>query len=93
MAELGENTRLGAPEGVILGELPDETVLLSVSTGTAVRINGTGAWIWSRLEHAPTVGDLADGLAEQHGIERERALADVRSFLEGLVSRDFLELG
>lgn len=93
MAKLAEATHLKVASGVILGELPDETVLLSVSTGTAVRLNGTGAWIWSRLEHSPTVGALADDLAERHGIERDRALADVRSFAEELASRDFLEFG
>ena len=93
VAELTEETKLEAAEGVILGELPDETVLLSVSTGTAVRLNATGAWIWSQLEHAPSVGALTDSLAERHGIDRDRALADVRGFAENLDSRDFLELG
>ena len=92
MTELDEKTRLAAAEGVILGELPDETVLLSVSTGTAVRLNGTGAWIWGRLEHRPTVGQLADEVAAHHGIDRERALADVRSFAGSLASRDLLHI-
>ena len=93
MAQLSEQTRLHPAEGVILGELPDETVLLSVSTGKAVRLNPTGAWIWSRLEHTPTVRHLADGLAERHGIDRERAMSDVRTFAKDLASRAFLELG
>jgi hypothetical protein len=89
---LAEDTRLAAPEGVILGELPGETVLLSIATGIALRLNATGAWLWSQLDHEPSLGELATGLAERHDIERDRALADVRAFAEDLASRDFLDL-
>lgn len=92
MPTLAEDTQLTAAEGVILGELPDETVLLSVATGTAVRLNGTSAWLWSRLGEVSTLGELADALADRYGIDRERALGDVRSFAEDLASRSLLDL-
>ena len=57
----------------IEGDLPEETVLLRVDSGAAVRLNRTGAWLWAQLEEPLTVGQLGERLADRHGIEPEPA--------------------
>jgi hypothetical protein len=72
------------------GDLPEETVLLDVDAGTAVRLNSTGAWIWEQLEQPRRVGELASGLAERFEIDEGRALGDVVAFAREMARRELL---
>jgi hypothetical protein len=88
--EIGAETTLQRTERAVHGELPEETVLLDVDSGTAVRLNTTGAWIWGHLDRPRKVSDLADGLAERFDIDRARALADVIAFAREMSRRELL---
>jgi hypothetical protein len=88
--QIGAETTLQRTERAVHGELPEETVLLDVDSGTAVRLNTTGAWIWGQLEQSRRVSDLADGLAERFEIDATRALDDVVAFAREMVRRDLL---
>lgn len=90
---LPEETRISRASSAIEGDLPEETVLLRVDSGDAVRVNPTGAWLWQQLAEPTTLATLADRLADRHGIAPDRALADVRSFAADLGERGFLQLG
>jgi hypothetical protein len=88
--KIGAETILQRTEHAVHGELPEETVLLDVDSGTAVRLNTTGAWIWGQLEQPRRVGDLADGLAERFEIDGARALDDVVAFAREMTRRELL---
>ncbi len=88
---LTETTVISRTPEAIEGNLPEETVLLHVGTGKAVRVNGTGAWIWAGIEEPAEIAALAGKLAEAHGIEPERALTDVLAFAGDLVSRGLIQ--
>lgn len=88
--QIGEETTLQRTERAVHGELPEETVLLDVDSGTAVRLNTTGAWIWGQLEQPRRVADLADGLAVRFEIDKSRALADVVAFAREMTRRELL---
>jgi hypothetical protein len=90
---LGEDTVIARAPAAIEGDLPEETVLLRVDNGAAVRLNRTGAWLWAQLEDPLTVGQLGERLAGRHGIEPDRAVADARAFAADLADRGFLDLG
>lgn len=92
-AEIGAGTTLRRTERAVHGELPEETVLLDVDSGTALRLNATGAWIWERLEQPRSVEELARGLAERFGIEEPRALGDVVAFAREMTRRQLLAAG
>lgn len=77
-------------ERAVHGELPEETVLLDVEAGTAVRLNATGAWIWDQLEQPQRVRELASGLAERFEIDEERARGDVVAFAREMTRRELL---
>ncbi len=72
------------------GDLPEETVLLDVDAGTAVRLNTTGAWIWEQLERPRRVSDLANGLAQRFEIDDGRAFDDVVAFAREMARRELL---
>ncbi len=86
--EIEADTTLQRTERAVHGELPEETVLLDVDSGTALRLNTTGAWIWGHLDQPRKVADLADGLAERFDIDRSRALADVVAFAREMTRRE-----
>ncbi len=88
--QIEAETTLRRTERAVHGELPEETVLLDVDSGTALRLNTTGAWIWEQLEQPRKVADLADGLAERFEIDRSRALDDVVAFAREMTRRELL---
>ncbi|HKG36573.1 MAG TPA: PqqD family protein [Solirubrobacterales bacterium] len=88
-----ENPLLERAETVIDGRLPEETVLLRTDTGDSVRLNATGAWLWSQLESPLELEELGRRLAAAYGIPGERARADAGSFARELEQRGFLALG
>ena len=45
-------TTLRRTERAVHGDLPEETVLLDVDAGIALRLNSTGAWIWEQIGRA-----------------------------------------
>jgi hypothetical protein len=89
-AQIGAETTLRRTERAVQGDLPEETVLLDVDSGVAVRLNATGAWIWGQLEEPRQVDELARGLAERFEIAEPRALDDVVAFAREMVRRDLL---
>jgi hypothetical protein len=91
--QIGAETTLQRTERAVHGELPEETVLLDVDSGMAVRLNTTGAWIWDQLEQPRRVADLASGLAERFGIEESRAHDDVIAFAREMTRRGLLTTG
>jgi hypothetical protein len=83
-------TTLQRTDRAVHGDLPEETVLLDVDAGTAVRLNSTGAWIWEQLEQPRQVDELASGLAERFEIDEARAIGDVIAFAREMARRELL---
>jgi hypothetical protein len=83
-------TKLQRTDRAVHGDLPEETVLLDVDAGTAVRLNPTGAWIWEQLEQPRQVQELASGLAQRFDIDEARALGDVIAFAREMARRQLL---
>ncbi len=83
-------TTLRRTERAVYGDVPEETVLLDVDAGIALRLNSTGAWIWEQLERPRPVSELARGLAERFEIDEGRALDDVVAFAREMTRRELL---
>ncbi len=77
-------------ERAVHGDLPEETVLLDVDAGVAVRLNTAGAWIWKQLSEPRRVDELARGMAARFEIEEARALDDVVAFAREMARRELL---
>jgi coenzyme PQQ synthesis protein D (PqqD) len=90
-AQIDARTVLRRADGVALGELPEEAVLLDIDGETAVRLNASGNWLWGRLESPASVGDLSAALADHFGIDGGRAETDVTAFAGDLLGRGMLE--
>jgi hypothetical protein len=88
--QIGAETTLQRTERAVYGDVPEETVLLDVDAGIALRLNSTGAWIWEQLERPQSVRQLARGLAERFEIDEGRALDDVIAFAREMARRELL---
>jgi Coenzyme PQQ synthesis protein D (PqqD) len=88
--QIDAETTLSRTERAVHGDLPEETVLLDVDAGTAVRLNTTGAWIWEQLDQPRKVEDLARGLAMRFSIDEGRARDDVIAFAREMARRELL---
>lgn len=83
-------TTLRRTDRAVNGDLSEQTLLLDVDAGTAVRLNSTGAWIWEQLEQPRQVSELAGGLARRFEIDEARALGDVVAFAREMARRELL---
>lgn len=70
---------------VAVGERADEFNAL-------IRMNGTGAFLWEKLSEADRAADeLADILAAEYDVKRERAVKDVHAFIDTLRGAGLLD--
>jgi hypothetical protein len=67
-------------------------VILDPEAGTYLRLNRTGSWVWQRLDAPRSVEELAEGMADEFGIDRSRARHDVSAFARDLAARGLAEL-
>jgi Coenzyme PQQ synthesis protein D (PqqD) len=90
-AELDTQTEVVRREGVIAERLLEEMVVLNLDENAYVRLNATGRWIWEQLSAPRSLASLANELAAEFEIDRQRALTDVTAFVRGLVERGLAE--
>jgi hypothetical protein len=88
--QIGAETTLQRTERAVRGELSEGAEPRDADSGTALRLNATGAWLWAQLEQPRQVGDLAAGLAERFEIDGKRALGDVIAFAREMMRRELL---
>ncbi len=69
----------------------DGAVLMNIKGGHMVTLNPIGSIIWQRLSDGHSPEQIADHLAAEFGISRERASADVNEFLEQLEAQHLIE--
>ena len=92
MTPLDPPTLVSRVDHAFSERLDDETVVLDARQGRYVAFNRTGTVLWEALHEPATVGALANRLAEVCGIDRDRALADVSAFVDGLAARELVTL-
>jgi Coenzyme PQQ synthesis protein D (PqqD) len=71
-------------------EIDREVVAVDLVSSIYLTTNETGVRLWRRLADGATTDELVDELVEAFGIERERAAADVQSYVGALDARNLL---
>jgi Coenzyme PQQ synthesis protein D (PqqD) len=71
-------------------EIDREVVAVDLVSSIYLTTNESGVRLWRRLADGATTDELVDELVEAFGIERERAAADVRSYVDALDARNLL---
>lgn len=82
-------------EGFILRDVAGETVVIpsgdELDLNMIITLNGTGKFLWERLEKGAQVEELVEQLCEEYEVDSERAKAAVSNFIEKLNHHGFLE--
>lgn len=80
---------------VMMAEQFDGTGLVfNPESNGAVSLNKTGVYLWNCLKDGASEAEMVSGLLKKYeGVTEEKALADVKAFLEELRSRSLLSEG
>jgi hypothetical protein len=62
----------------------DEVVALHLESSLYLAVNATGRLLWEPLAEGATHAQLVERLRDAHGLDADRARADVDAFLAGL---------
>ncbi|MFL5913668.1 MAG: PqqD family protein [Gaiellaceae bacterium] len=72
-------------------EIDGEVVVLDRREGRYLAVNRSGTVLWPALVEGTTEEVLVERLAGRYSIERDRAVIDVRAFLDWLTGHGLLE--
>lgn len=89
---LESETRVRRGDGLIAEALGDETVMLDPERDSYLRLNRSGGILWSALSEPLTVGELAERLSDETGVDRERARDDTVRFVRQMLDHGALRL-
>lgn len=82
-------------EGFLLREVAGRIVVVPegdvLDLNLMISLNGTGRFLWERLEKGASAQELKDALMEQYNVDEDLADADVTSFVEKLNQHGFLD--
>jgi len=82
-------------EGFILRDVAGETVVIpsgdDLDLNMMITLNGTGKFIWEKLEQGIALDDLVDAVHDEYEVTRERAREAVCAFVAKLNDNGFLE--
>jgi hypothetical protein len=79
--------------GIAHREVAGQTLLLGPGSAVLFTLNDTGQLVWRRLQRRRTVSEIVDAVGRAFGVSRERAVRDVRAFLDVLEAHGFVVRG
>ena len=85
------STAIRASSAAVFRPLESGGVVLNVETGDYYELNGTGRFLWERVQEGADPDAMASALGNHYGIDPTTAEADVGSFLDDLRKRRLVE--
>lgn len=89
-----DNKKYCLKPGYVLREIAGEHMAIPVTAENSsdiVVLNPVSAILWSELEAPKTIEELADKICSSFDINREEAVADIKEFVESLISANVVE--
>jgi hypothetical protein len=68
----------------------DECIIVDPQGSQATVLNPVGARIWELVDGKRTIEAIVERLVEEYTVERPRAEADAREFVEDLMKRNLI---
>lgn len=82
-------------DGFLLRQVAGQTVVVPVGSGLdlnmMITLNGTGAFLWERLQTETDAKALTDALLAEYDVDETRARESVDAFVQKLKDHDFLQ--
>ena len=86
------NAMATVPDDVLVGELPEETVLLAVKTGEYYDLNEVGARMFTLVQQYSDLDEVVGVLIDEYEVEEERLRTDLHSLIDRLSTLGLLQL-
>ena len=83
-------TTLSIPPQVMSRLVDDETVLLDLESGMYFGLDGVGKRIWESISEGNSLSETAAIIAAEFEVDKERAQADLITFVSDLLERGLL---
>ena len=84
------DTTLSIPPQVMSRLVDDETVLLDLESGMYFGLDGVGKRIWESISDGNSLSETAAIIAAEFEVDKERAQADLITFVSDLLERGLL---
>ena len=84
------DTTLSIPPQVMSRLVDDETVLLDLESGMYFGLDGVGKRIWESISEGNSLNETAAIIAAEFEVDKERAQADLITFVSDLLERGLL---
>lgn len=88
--ELREGARVRVRSDVVARVIDGQAIVVTLPKQMMHELSDVGSRVWELLE-SHTVGGMADVIAGEYGVERERALRDIRVFLDEIEGLGMIE--
>ncbi|MCW3066634.1 MAG: thymidylate synthase-like protein [Solirubrobacterales bacterium] len=92
MTDVGAETRINIPDGVVLRDFGGETVALNLSAGTYHGLNDTAARALELLQDGHDVARAAAALAAEFDAPADEVQQDVERLCRDLAARGLVEI-
>ncbi|MBM4194715.1 MAG: PqqD family protein [Gemmatimonadetes bacterium] len=92
-APLTEGTIIVASNDQVSAPLGGETVVLGMLDGIYYGFESVANRVWELIQQPRSLGSVADVIAAEFDVTRERALNDLLAFASDLRARGLIEVG
>ena len=84
--------RISRPEGVMVRQLGEESVLLDLNSESYFGLDETGTRMWTVLTAADSIEDAFEALRQEYDVEPVQLRADLARFVEALADARLIEI-
>lgn len=91
-AVLSPASRVAASRDQVSTNLSGEEVILAVKEGVYYGLDPVGARIWALVQERRTLDEIADAVAAEYAVDRDRALADLLALAAQLLDAGLIEV-
>jgi hypothetical protein len=86
------NGRVARPEGVMIRQLGEESVLLDLNSESYFGLDEIGTRMWSVLTAATSVEEAFETLRDEYEVDPEKLRVDLAGFVESLAAARLIEI-
>ena len=79
-------------DGLMGGEMGDETVLMDMNTGDYLGLNGVGSSIWKQIQTPKKVADICTSLQEEYEVDAATCQTQTLKYLHSLLEENMVEV-
>jgi hypothetical protein len=92
MPRIDSNQRFQPKTTQVAASIIDgETVIVHLSNGNYYSMDATGSSVWALIEQRRAVGEIAEILAAQYGVDSIQVSGDLQPLMEKLLDEEIIE--